>query len=344
MNRHKDNQVDKLVTRDVDHHGRRITNASPSKDKNDYTIRAELDNLYSQIKTQLDLIRNSLNDVVNGASKILTINKITKISDRGVITESALTDSGSKISSTEPIEIDLGATPSKSQFNLRANGLGVYSELAYAANNIQTLYDAEYLGSVFIARSVSSIAIVKINDKLRVRFKGTLTPGSSFSYDATEPFTIDAVTGDVALPFLTTNKGLVHTDSNGKLTSAVFLPSESPGYAIVNLTGQTAAIGGTAILPGGVIPIAGKLYVLHLYFEITTVGTGGTIDLSITWVGSAAHTQTYSLSTTSLNNYTTACIPIVADGANNLQYTVVFTGITGSPQFRLQIRTTKLFD
>lgn len=43
MDKLRDGQVDRLVVRDQDFHGRRITNASPSKDPYDYVVRKELD-------------------------------------------------------------------------------------------------------------------------------------------------------------------------------------------------------------------------------------------------------------------------------------------------------------
>jgi hypothetical protein len=120
-------------------------------------------------------------DTVKGGPALTTVGAIPKVTAAGTLGESALSDDGTTVSSTEPVEIDSGATPD-SQLALKANGLGALAFLCYVAGNQQILFGAEYLGGVFIARDTSAARILRATNKLRFGWATGLTPGSSFTF------------------------------------------------------------------------------------------------------------------------------------------------------------------
>lgn len=285
---------------------------------------------------------NNITTLVNKLGAALTVGAIPKVTADGTFGESALTDDGTKVSSTERVEIDIGAAPQNSQVKLAANAAGALQLLCYSPDNGIILYDLDWQGgAAFIARDTSVARAGKGGDKYEIWGAGGQTPGSALSGEAPY-FSIDLATGVISFPAYTTNGFLKTGGGTGLLSAAALLPSELPSYVAVNLTGQTAAIGATNIRPGGVLAPAG-LYAIDGYFWISTAGTGGTITLTISWNnGSATHSPTIPQSANSLAGVTPIGYRLYTSGASDVTYAVSFAGVTGSPQFGLKFAMTRI--
>jgi hypothetical protein len=105
-------------------------------------------------------------DTVRGGGALTHVGRLTKVSAAGVIGESSLTDDGSKVSGTEPLHLDAGATPANAQLALRANLLGSLSLLCYAADNVQIGLDLEEIGGVNTCANAVVARILKNNGLL----------------------------------------------------------------------------------------------------------------------------------------------------------------------------------
>lgn len=337
----REKQLDGLVSKNQDFHGRRVVNAGASVDPKDYVIQDELTKAIVEINKQIAII-NTLSGV-GGAVNLINTNVIPKIESRGKLTESSLSDDGIAVKTNLPIESDIGVSPYETNFRARANGLGFLGFRCFAPDNMSIDFDCEWTNNEFIARDTSAALLAKITDKIRFYYMNSLTiddPITVFNVG----IELDCLTGDVSLSNYTAN-GLVRTSGGtGLLGVGDLIPSDLSGYAFVSLTGQTATIGATNIQPDGAIAIANKLYFLVGYLHMTTVATAGTISVNITWNdGAAVRTQTASVIATGLN-YAIFNTQIIPNGSTNIQYSVTFTGITGSPVYSLRMAIIKLFD
>lgn len=76
MDKLREGQVDRLVVRDQDFHGRRITNASPSKDSYDYVVRKELDDALASFSPAAS---------ENTSTSTATVQRIYSIAKEGIL-------------------------------------------------------------------------------------------------------------------------------------------------------------------------------------------------------------------------------------------------------------------
>lgn len=107
------------------------------------------------------------------------------------------------------------------------------------------------------------------------------------------------------------------------------------------LTGQTADIGTTAIFGGN---ITAGMYRVECYLRVTTAGTGGTIDLDLTWNdGTASRTESVinDLSLTA-TNYADASTVVETNGSSDISYAATRSGVTGSPVYAVRCSVAML--
>jgi hypothetical protein len=90
----------------------------------------------------------------------------------GTLEESALTDDGATVSSTEPVIVDTGAAPQDNQCGVRANALGFIGLLCSGADNSALDFDVELSGGSAVARDASVVIIRKNADLLK--FQGSV--------------------------------------------------------------------------------------------------------------------------------------------------------------------------
>lgn len=106
-------------------------------------------------------------DVVRGAGGLTNVNRLTKVTAAGTIGESSITDNGTTVSTAEPVVLDSGATPARSQLLLQANALGALEAFCFAADNSKIAFDASFVAGNWVARDTSVIVILKNGDKLQ---------------------------------------------------------------------------------------------------------------------------------------------------------------------------------
>lgn len=137
--------------------------------------------------------------------------------------------------------------------------------------------------------------------------------------------------GDVALA----------KNTNDSLTFGGFVQPQV--VAVLNLTGQTAAIGQTTLYT---VPAGGAgMYRASVSLILTTAGTGGVIFENTGWNnGTVANTvSTGNLSTTTtlgteINSYTTGATCFYSAAGTTITYQTTFSGVTGSPAYSIRIR------
>ncbi len=138
-------------------------------------------------------------DTVRGGTNLTHVGRVTKVSAAGTLTESSLTDDGAKVSGTEPLNLDTGATPAATQVLLNANGDGVLSLLCYAVDNQQIGFDMYRAGgndkSSLTATSVARI--IKNAAKLLLHGNSPVTPNANVSTNLY--ITLDLATGFLGL-------------------------------------------------------------------------------------------------------------------------------------------------
>jgi Pectate lyase superfamily protein len=127
-----------------------------------------------------------------------------------------------------------------------------------------------------------------------------------------------------------------------KLLNTTYAPEFiSPG---ISLTGQIATLAATNV--NGSIP----LYVAGMYrvsygIQVTTVGSGGTLQVAITWTDATGTHSNVSLgsaiSLTALSS-NSSTFPIMALAATNVQMSVTLSGATGNPQFAFFAKLEKM--
>lgn len=131
-------------------------------------------------------------------------------------------------------------------------------------------------------------------------------------------------------------------NTNDSLTFGGFVQPQV--VAVLNLTGQTAAIGLTTLYT---VPASGSgFYRVSYSLILTTAGTGGTIFNNFTWNNGIA---TGTISGSSLSTTTTLGAEVTGYATNTggvfycaagtvVTYQITFAGVTGSPVYTLRIR------
>ncbi len=113
----------------------------------------------------------------------------------------------------------------------------------------------------------------------------------------------------------------------------------TPVYWTVGLTGQTASLATTNITAS----CSAGLYSLSYYLKTTTAGTAGTVSVTLNWNDGTAMTVTSATaslsSTTGLSQGTQV---IKCGAASTVSYSTTVTGVTGSPQYSLDIAIEQL--
>lgn len=132
---------------------------------------------------------------VKGGANLTNVGKITKVSAAGTITESSLTDNATIVSGTEPLYLNVGASPGASQIQLQANALGGLELLSFAADNCRVGFDVIRSGGVNVAKDVSASLLLKNGAQLTVYGAVGLTVGNAAALNLL--FTIDLATGNV---------------------------------------------------------------------------------------------------------------------------------------------------
>lgn len=118
-------------------------------------------------------------DVVRGAAALTASGRIPKnTATDGQLTQSALTDSGTRITSTEPLEIDIGASPAEIPLGIKAAGGGFLGFRVNGPDSLAVHFDYERTGGVNIARDNSIAALVKGGDFLLLYYNSGETPGA----------------------------------------------------------------------------------------------------------------------------------------------------------------------
>src|SRR5208337_669019 len=107
-----------------------------------------------------------------------------------------------------------------------------------------------------------------------------------------------------------------------------------------NLTGQLVAIPLTVLYA---VPVGQSgVYQASCKIFNTVVGTGGNMEVDLAWnngAGNIGPLFVTSITTLSLTNEPlVASFNMYANGGTNIQYRVVFNGVTGAPQYSLQLR------
>jgi hypothetical protein len=134
-------------------------------------------------------------DFVYGGSALTTVGAIPKVTAAATVGQSSLTDNGTRVTGTEQISIDQGATPASSQFQGKANALGCIELLSYSADNSKVLFDGEWVNPNIIARDTSVGVLVKNGAKLNIYGQTGAVVGSAATL--VKLATIDLATGDV---------------------------------------------------------------------------------------------------------------------------------------------------
>jgi hypothetical protein len=110
------------------------------------------------------------------------------------------------------------------------------------------------------------------------------------------------------------------------------------------LAAQTASIAATSIQTNvpGILPAG--LYRLTYYLNVTTAGTAGTVQLTVTYTDDAgAKTQTSTaVSMTTLGNSAQGVFVLYTAGAVNVQYATTVAGATGAPAYSLTMQAERL--
>lgn len=117
------------------------------------------------------------------------------------------------------------------------------------------------------------------------------------------------------------------------------------------VVGQTASIAATALQCNGAICPAG-FYRIHLYSEVTTAGSAGTLTASCGYTGAGAAITTTPINSNtgvntgiSLSSFATPLAvncDIYTTGVANITYSTTVTGATGSPQYDLSVYMERL--
>jgi hypothetical protein len=167
--------VEQITTRDIDFHGRRIKNASPSADSADYTIRKELNDEVAKLVSIASLPIRVIAALASYTGTLYI--SATTIFRKATSFLSTVTVTG--LTTLTNLLIDNGATPAASQVKLRANNLGVLALLSYAADNQQIGFDVERDGAAGVCRDDTICRIVKNGDKLNFYVATGQTPGNA---------------------------------------------------------------------------------------------------------------------------------------------------------------------
>lgn len=117
-------------------------------------------------------------DLVAGASELENVGAIPKVADDGELEESALIDDGTRITSSEPLRVDIGAAPAETPIGVRAAGGGFLGLRVNGPDSLAIHFDYERTGGANIARDTSIAALVKGGDFLLLYYNSGETPGS----------------------------------------------------------------------------------------------------------------------------------------------------------------------
>ncbi|HKV93058.1 MAG TPA: hypothetical protein VJW20_10975, partial [Candidatus Angelobacter sp.] len=169
--------------------------------------------------------------------------------------------------------------------------------------------------------------------------------------DLSQKFNIRNITGSIDALLLDTSGNA--TFSGGVTASSLALSAKAstynnlstagigltPVYWTVGLTGQTASIATTNITSS----CSAGLYSVSYYLKTTTAGTAGTASVTLNWSDGATMTvtsATASLASTTAVSQGTQVIKCAA--ASTLSYSTTLSGVTGSPQYSLDIAIEQL--
>lgn len=203
------------------------------------TVMGALAVAVSALQASVAVIQTTLLDCVRGALVLTHAGKIPKVSSAGTVSESSITDNGTTVAFTEPQTTDTGATPQNSQVRMQANALGMYSEIAYAADNINVGLDCAFVAGTWIAYSATIVRYQKSGGKLRWFGSGGNTVGNAGTFNALG--SVDPATG-----FWRLGDGAVAgyaVDSSGDVNATGV-------YRVAGVAGLTVVIA-TAKLTGG---------------------------------------------------------------------------------------------
>ena len=143
--------------------------------------------------------------------------------------------------------INTGASPTTSQINVKANGLGSLSVLNFAANNVSVGFDIERASGNWVARDTTVAHVYKLSGKLSIYGSGGHSVGATVA-SITERLGVDLTTGAVNIPGALSVNGTVTigdatTDThavNGNVSQVI---ASGNGYMINNTaTGITGDV------------------------------------------------------------------------------------------------------
>ncbi len=203
--------VDRLVTKDIDLHSRRVKNASDSQDLQDYVTQNEL-NAVSKVVNNIPSVNKNL---ISGKSNFSVDNIIPKIIDhlKGLLGASSITDDGVIVKFIEQLLIDIGVTPAVNQIVLKANGLGSLAFSCNAANAQRIEFGIEAVGSILKARDTVVGEIFKSGGVLSFIGAGGQTVNTTVT-GLVSYITIDLTTGLVTFSSLTPSQFVKTNGSN----------------------------------------------------------------------------------------------------------------------------------
>lgn len=113
----------------------------------------------------------------------------------------------------------------------------------------------------------------------------------------------------------------------------------TPIYWTVGLTGQTASVATTNVTTS----CNAGLYSVSYYLKTTTAGTAGTVALILNWNDGVAMTITSATaSLTSTSGLSQGTQVIKCSAASTLSYSTTVAGVTGAPQYSLDIAVEQL--
>lgn len=193
-------------------------------------------------------INDLLANAVYGKPALVDVGRIPKVVSAGTLGESAMTDDGATVSSTEPIKVNVTSPVQASQVQLRAAGLGALDFLSYAADNQEILLDCYFdpTGPTYVATSTSAARIMKFNGQYRITGKAGLVVGSPFAF-GTDSQNIDLTTGYTRVG--STTVAAYPLDVTGDVnTTGVYrvAGTQVVGSRKAALTAATGAVVGTA--------------------------------------------------------------------------------------------------
>jgi hypothetical protein len=142
-----------------------------------------------------------------------------------------LTPSGTGlITSASPLYLNPAAAPGVNQIKLQANAAGALALLSEAADDQEMLWDAEYSGAAYVARSTTAARLMKSGSVFRIDYANGLTAGSTFVWPGTSSLTVDLTTGRV---------GFGGNASPGYPVDATGAINASTGFSVGGAAGVT---------------------------------------------------------------------------------------------------------